>query len=56
MDGTRVKQVATTKSVGLRIDDKLSWDCHIQKLTKKTASGIGAIVSIETSNLLIFID
>ena len=40
---TRVKQVATTKSLGITIDDKLSWNCHIEKLTKKIAFGIGAM-------------
>ena len=39
----RVKQVATTKSLGITIDTKLSWNCHIEKLTKKVASGIGAM-------------
>ena len=43
MNGTRVKQVASTKSLGITIDDKLSWNCHIEKLTKKIASGIGAM-------------
>ena len=43
MNGTQVKQVATTKSLGVTIDDKLSWNCHIEKLTKKIASGIGAM-------------
>ena len=37
MNGTRVKQVATTKSLGITIDDKLSWNCHIEKLTKITS-------------------
>ena len=31
MNGTRVKQVTTTKSLGVTIDDKLSWNCHIEK-------------------------
>ena len=34
MNGTRAKQVATTKSLGVAIDDKLSWNYHIEKLTK----------------------
>lgn len=43
MKGTRVKQVATTKSLGITTDDKLSWNCHIEKLTKMIDSGIGAM-------------
>ena len=43
MNGTRVKQVATTKSLGTTIDDKLSWNCNNKKQTKKIASGIGAM-------------
>ena len=43
MNGTRVKQVATTKSLGITTDEKLSWNCHVEKLTKKIASGIGAM-------------
>ena len=43
MNGTQVKQVATTKSLGITIDDKLSGNCHIEKLTKKISSGIGAM-------------
>ena len=31
MDGTRVEQVLTTKSLGVTIDNKLSWNCHINK-------------------------
>ena len=43
MNSTQVKQVATTKSLGITIDDKLNWNCHIEKLTKKIASGIGVM-------------
>ena len=30
-------------SLGVTIDDKLDWSGHIEKVTKKVASGIGAI-------------
>ena len=43
MNGTQVKQVEATKSLGVTIDNKLDWHSHIEKLTKKIASGIGAI-------------
>ena len=31
------------KSLGITTDDKLSWNCHIDKLTEKIASEIGAM-------------
>ena len=43
MNSSRVKQVATTKSLDITTDDKLSWNCHIEKITKKIVSGIGAM-------------
>ena len=39
----QVSQVTTGKSFGVTIDDKIYWSSHIDKLTKKVASGIGAI-------------
>ena len=38
--------VTTVKSLGVVIDDNLTWRSHIDKLTKKIASGIGAIKRI----------
>ena len=46
IDGIRVEQVLTTISLGETIDDKLSWNCYIKKLTKKIARGIGAMIRI----------
>ena len=42
----QVSQVTTAKSLGVTIDNakgKLDWSSHINKLTKKIASGFGAI-------------
>ena len=40
----QVSQVRrTAKSLGVTIDDRLDWSGHIEKVTKKVASGIGAI-------------
>ena len=39
----QVSQVTTAKSLGVTIDDRLDWSGHIEKVTKKVASGIGAI-------------
>ena len=46
MNNTQVSQVRATKSLGVIIDDKLDWHSHIEKLTKKIASGIGALERI----------
>ena len=38
-----VKQVSTTKSFGIVIDQNLMWHGQIDKITQKIASGIGAM-------------
>ena len=43
---SQVSQVTTAKSLGVIIDNKLDWSSHIDKLTKKVASGIGAMKRI----------
>ena len=39
----QVSQVTTAKSLGVTIDDRLDWSGHIEKVTKKVASGMGTI-------------
>ena len=43
---SQARQVTTAKSLGVTIDNKLNWGSHIDKLTKKVPSGIGAIKRI----------
>ena len=43
LDSFPIKQVSTTKSVGVLVDKHLSWNAHIASILKKIASGIGAI-------------
>ena len=38
---TPIKRVDCVKSLGLNIDENLSWNKHIDKISKKIASGIG---------------
>ena len=38
-----IKQVPVCKSLGVKIDQNLKWDHHIQMISKKVASGISAI-------------
>ena len=44
-----IKQVSTAKSLGVHIDENLIWECHINELSKKIASGIRAIERIRYS-------
>ena len=46
IDNIPIKQVSTTKSLGILIDNNMAWHSHIDKLSKKIASGIGAIKRI----------
>ena len=41
--GDIIKQVSSVKSLGVHVDENLSWNIHIEKIAKKIASGIGAI-------------
>ena len=41
--GDIIQQVSSVKSLGVHIDENLSWTIHIEKIVKKIASGIGAI-------------
>ena len=43
MCGKNIKQVKTTKFLGVIIDDKLSWVPHIEYLSNKLKSCIGII-------------
>ena len=43
INDVHVKQVNEAKILGVVIDNKLDWNSHIEKITKKIASGIGAI-------------
>ena len=44
-----IKEVSTVKSLGVHIDENLTWECHINELSKKIASGISAIKRIRCS-------
>ena len=46
INGSPIEHVTAAKSLGVLIDDKLTWRCHIAKLTKKIAFGIGVIKRI----------
>ena len=46
--GVPIEHVSSVKSLGIFIDENLRWQTHIDKLSKKVASGIGAIKRIRT--------
>ena len=43
IDNVLIKQVGSTKSLGVHVDEYLKWNTHISHISKKIASGIGAI-------------
>ena len=46
IDEAPINQVPSTKSLGVYIDENLTWKVHIENLSKKIASGIGALKRI----------
>ena len=39
--------MSTSKSLGIHIDGNLSWECHINKISKKIASSVSVIKRIK---------
>ena len=48
INGAPIKQVPVSKSLGVHIDENLSWTVNIETITKKIASGIGALKRIRS--------
>ena len=48
IDGTPITHVTSTKSLGVHIDQTLSWNVHVENLCKKIASGIGALKRVRS--------
>ena len=46
IDVAPIRQVPSTKSLGVYIDENLTWNVHIENLSKKIASGIGVLKRI----------
>ena len=46
IDGKSIKRVEEAKSLGLFIDEHLSWAKHIEEISKKISSAIGALKRI----------
>ena len=42
IDNFPIEKVTSVKPLGIFIDETLRWQTHIDKLSKKIASGIGA--------------
>ena len=43
INGMPIKQVSQAKSLGVYVDENLSWTTDINEITKKIASGIGTL-------------
>ena len=48
IDNVPIVKFTSVKSLGLYIDENLRWQTHLDKLSKKIASGIGAIKRIRS--------
>ena len=49
IDGVPIDKVSQAKSLGVYLDENLSWNVHqINELTKKIASGIGALKRVRS--------
>ena len=48
INGTPIKQVRVSKSLGVHIDENLSWTVHIETISKKIVPGIGALKRIRS--------
>ena len=46
VEGKIIKQVEETISLGVHIDNNLSWKKHVNEISKKVSSGIGALKRI----------
>ena len=46
IDNVPIEHVSSVKSLGISIDENLRWQTHIDNLSKKVTSGIGAIKRI----------
>ena len=47
VDNVPIEQVSSVKSLGIYVDENLTWHFHIDKLCKKIASAIGAIKRVK---------
>ena len=56
MNGISLKKVSSSKCLGIEIDEFLTWDTHINSVSKKVSSGIAVLKKIKpfipTSNLI----
>ena len=43
IDGKAIERVNETKSLGLQIDEHLTWARHVENTSKKIASAVGAL-------------
>ena len=43
IENNRIKRVASAKSLGVTVDERLSWDKHIDEKSKNLAAAIGAL-------------
>ena len=52
IEGKNISQVEKAKSLGVFIDDKLTWKNHVDEISKRISSGIGALKGLRPFVLL----
>ena len=46
VDNVPVRQVSSTKTLGLTLDENITWRNHVEVITTKISSGIGALKQV----------
>ena len=58
IDGNIIPLTSNTKSLGINIDNNLTWKAHINYITKKISKGVGVLLHLSKElsyNILILI-
>ena len=51
-NSSSVNKVSSAKYLGMMLDDKLLWECHISYICKQCSTGIGMILGVRSFLLI----
>ena len=49
IDGIQIEQVQVVTFLGILIDDKLTWKCHINRVSDKVSKSIGILYEVRNT-------